>query len=239
MGGPDKRRRKAAAKREFSRRAAAHRHHPVPPAARPRFSALETTGIIARNLIPLVMILAFGWSLGQYLVLSVFNVTFSVASIAIVGVSVSHRESMHTSAIEAVGSWLTVLIAGAFVAALLTALFGWVVALVAWQDDGHLFDRGLVLSALAIVVAAAPGMVARYRADAASGLTEELRKRRDQPEIGMLLGSAAMILFASLFAAQWGRVGVVLLALLVTGLSLARDLRPDLMQRLLLPAGRA
>ena len=235
MGGPDKQRRKAAAKREFSRRAAAQRHHSAPAVVRPRLGALETTGIVARNLIPLVMILAFGWSLGQYLVLSVFNVTFSVTSIAIVGVSVSHRESMHTSGLDAFGSWLTVIFAGAFVAVLLTAMFGWTVALVAWESDRQLFDRSLVLSALAIVVAAAPGMYARYRADAASGLPEDVRKRRDQPEISVLMGSAALILFASFFVASWGRVGVVLLALLVTGLSLARDLRPDLMQRLLPP----
>ena len=239
MGGPDKHRRKAAAKREFARRAATQRNAVVAPATRPRIGALEAAGIVARNLIPLVVTVAFGWSLGQYLVLSVFNLTFSVTSIAIVGVSVSHRESMHTSGLDAFGSWLAVIFAGAFVAFLLTAMFGWTVALMAWESDRHLFDRYLALSGLAIVVAAAPGMFARYRADVASGLAEAVRKRRDEPEIHVLMASAAMILFASFFVASWGRGGVVVLAIIVTALSLLRDLRPDLMGRLLPASGKA
>jgi hypothetical protein len=49
----------------------------------------------------------------------------------------------------------------------------------------------------------------------------------------MQLASAAAILLASFFAAQWGRFGVVVLAIAVTLLSLLRDLRPDLLRGLL------
>jgi hypothetical protein len=238
MGNADKRRRRALAQREFSRRAAMRQDAPVPTITPQRLTALEKAGIVARNLIPLLMIVAFGWSLGQYLLLSVFSLTFSVTSIAMVGISVGHRESMHASALDALGSWLSVLAAGILVSLLLTAMFGWVVAVMAWQGDGVLFDCSLVISALAIVLAAVPGMHARFRADAASGLSEQQRMMRDRPEIDMQLASAAAILLGSFFAAQWGRFGVVVLALAVTVLSLVRDLRPDLLRRLLPPPER-
>lgn len=238
MGIAEKRRRRAAAQREFARRTEMGADPPALVSAQRAPSTLEKAGIVARNLIPLLMILAFGWSLGQYLVLSVFNLTFSVTSIAMVGVSVSHRESMHTTGLDAFGSWLAVLGAGIFVSLLLAAMFGWVVALMAWESDGQLFDRSLVISVLAIVLAAAPGMHARFRADAASGLSEQQRIQRDRPEIDMQLASAAAILLASFFAAQWGRFGVVVLAIAVTLLSLLRDLRPDLLRGLLPPSDR-
>lgn len=234
MGGPDRRKRRQAAKQETARRAVAARKVAAPAATRPRHGAIGTAGIVVRNLVPLAMVLAFGWSIGQFLVLNVFNLTFAVTSIAIVGVSVSHREAMHASGtLDALGSWLMVIGAGAFVSLLLTAVFGWVVALMAWQDDGGLFDRGLLLAALAIVLAAAPGMYRQYRVDAASGLSEEGRKRRDQPQIHVLMASMAMILFASFWAAKGGRIGLHVLAVLVTVLSLLRDLRPDLLRRLM------
>ncbi|MBN8482962.1 MAG: hypothetical protein J0L88_15360 [Xanthomonadales bacterium] len=239
MGKVDKRKRRQAAARERQRREPVANILDVPDAAPTARTPIETVGIIVRDVIPLGMVLAFGWSIGQYVLISVFDLTFAVTSIAMVGVSVSHRQVMNASGpLDALGSWLAVVGAGALVSLLLTAVFGWVVALMAWQEEGRLFDRTLVLSALAIVLAAAPSMYRRYRADAASGLPEAVRKRRDEPRIQVLMASMAMILFASFWAAQGGRIGLHALAVAVTALSLLRDLRPDLLRKLV-PAPRA
>jgi len=61
---------------------------------------------------------------------------------------------------------------------------------------------------------------------------------RDEPRIQVLMASMAMILFASFWAAQGGRIGLHALAVAVTALSLLRDLRPDLLRKLV-PAPRA
>ena len=78
------------------------------------------------------------------------------------------------------------------------------------------------------VAAALPGMVLQYQQDLREQLPEDARKRRDQPVVGVHLFSAGFIFLLSGFALHWGRVGAVLLALLVTALFIFRDLRPDL-----------
>lgn len=235
MGNADKPQRRRDAARERERRGLVDAVQAVPEPASIRPTGIEIAGIVLRNLIPLAMVVVFGWSIGQYVLLSVFDLTYAVTSIAVVGVSVSHRDAMNASgALDAFGSWLMVIGVGAFVSLLLTAMFGWVVALMAWQDDRRLFDATLVWSALAIMLAAAPAMYRQYRADVASGLPEAVRQRRDEPRIRVLMASMAMILFASFWAAQAGTIGLVVLAILVTALSLVRDLRPDLLRRLML-----
>lgn len=234
MGKVDKHERRRAVARERERRGLAQGMHGVPASGPVRHSRIEMAGIVVRNLIPPVMVIVFGWSIGQYVLLSVFDLTFAVTSIAMVGVSVSHREVMNASGpLDAFGSWLSVIGAGAFVSLLLTAMFGWVIALMAREASDHLFDGTLAWSALAIVLAAAPAMYRHYRADVASGLPEQVRKRRDEPRINVLMASLAAILFASFWAARGGTIGLYALAIAVTALSLVRDLRPDLLRRLL------
>ena len=234
MGRVDRHKRRRAVARERERRGLVEGAHGVPASGPVRHGRIGMAGIVVRNLIPLVMVIVFSWSIGQYVLLSVFDLTFAVTSIAMVGVSVSHREAMNASGpLDAFGSWLSVIGAGAFVSLLLTAMFGWVVALMAWEVDRQLFDRTLVWSALAIVLAAAPALYRQYRVDVESGLSEAVRKRRDEPRINVLMASLAAILFASFWAAQGGTIGLYALAIAVTALSLVRDLRPDLLRRLL------
>ena len=66
----------------------------------------------------------------------------------------------------------------------------------------------------------------------------EERKKRDQPVVGGLLMCAVLILMLSAYAAEWGHVGVILMALLSTALFIFRDLRPDLMRELTRPSNR-
>ena len=234
MGSVDRHKRRQAVARKRERRGLVEGMQPAAASGPVRYGRIELAGIVVRNLIPLVMVVVFGWSIGQYVLLSVFDLTFTLASIAMVGVSVSHREVMNASGpLDAFGSWLGVVGAGAFVSLLLTAMFGWVVALMAWEADRRLFDPTLVWSALAIVLSAAPAMYRQYRVDVGSGLSEAVRKRRDEPRINGLMASLAAILLASFWAAQGGTIGLHVLAIAVTALSLMRDLRPDLLSRLL------
>jgi hypothetical protein len=85
---------------------------------------------------------------------------------------------------------------------------------------------------LGIVAGAVPGMVMQYHEDLRAGLSEDARKRRDQPVVGVHLFSAVFILVLAGWTLDWGRFGAVALAVLVTALFIFRDLRPDLARAL-------
>ena len=85
---------------------------------------------------------------------------------------------------------------------------------------------------LGTVLASLPGMVMQYYEDLGLNLSEDQRKRRDQPVVGVHLFSAVFIVILAGWTLEWGRVGAVLLALLVTAMFIFRDLRPDLARAL-------
>jgi hypothetical protein len=74
--------------------------------------------------------------------------------------------------------------------------------------------------------------VLQYQADLAAKLPEDVRKRRDQPVIGVHLFSAMFVSLLSAWTLNWGFAGAVLMAIGVTALFIFRDLRPDLARSL-------
>lgn len=209
------------------------------PLARKQLSTAETVSIIARNVIPLVGLWLFGGSVENFLLLSVFNIAFTIACIAVVGLAVSTRQiNGVVSAADSISALLTLVVVGACATLLLTAMFGWVIALIASRSALGLWNKELGWSVLAIVIAALPGMIHQYRADMAANLSEEDRKRRDQPVVGGQLLCAGLIFVASGYAGDGGRFGVIALALAITALFIFRDLRPDLMRELTRPSNR-
>jgi hypothetical protein len=120
----------------------------------------------------------------------------------------------------------------------LSLLFGWVIAVFAADEAQGLWDRTLWLSVLGIVAAALPGMVMQYQQDLLANLSEDERKRRDQPVVGVHLFSALFIFILSTYTLDWGHLGAVLMALAITALFIFRDLRPDLARALTRPGGR-
>lgn len=196
-------------------------------AASLRPATARTAGVLLRHAVPLAGIFVLGWSAAQFLLLSVFSVCFDIACIGIIGVSVSTAQQDGTPVgfAATVAALLRLVATAAFVAALLSVLFGWVIAVVVGATA---FDATLAWSALALIVAALPGLYGAYRADLRSGLDDAQRRRRDQPRIQVLLACGGMLAILSGYAAKAGRFGIVGMAIAVTALFVLRDLRPDL-----------
>jgi ABC-type antimicrobial peptide transport system permease subunit len=203
------------------------------PLARVRLSRGQQASIVLRHLVPLALLALFGGSVLQFLLLSVFNIAFTIAAIGTVGVAVSTRqEVVSTGWADQLGALFALAAVCIGASLMLSFLFGWVIALVVADEAKGLWDPSLWLGVLGIVASAVPGMVMQYRDDLRAGLSEEARKRRDQPVVGVHLFSAGFIFLLSGFTLGWEGVGAVLLALLVTALFIFRDLRPDLARAL-------
>jgi hypothetical protein len=192
-----------------------------------------------RNFAPLSGVLVFGWSISPFLLVSVFNIGFAIGCIGAEGVTVSQRQ-MSAAPVRAFGmlaDMLRMLCTATLAATVLSALFGWVVAILALGENAQVFDRALLWSVSATIVSFLPGILAQYRHDLALGIDEETRKARDQPAVFGLLSSGGLTFILSGYAARFGNHGLAALAVLVTALFTFRDLRPDLM-RAAAPRGR-
>ncbi|MBX3693448.1 hypothetical protein [Dokdonella sp.] len=206
---------------------------PPTPAEAPRRDVVHTLSVVARHLVPLLSVLVLGGSITQFLLLTLFNITFSLACIGMVGVAVSMVGAREDDSLaESIDTWATLIGVAAFISLLLTGLFGWVIVLMAGDEAGALWDRTLVIALAVIVLGAIPGVARQYRADLASGLSEAERMRRDQPEVFVHIVSATLILILSMHAVQFGRAGALAMAIAITAAFIARDLRPDLLRLL-------
>jgi hypothetical protein len=203
------------------------------PLARPQLTRAQQASIVARHLVPLACLAVFGGSVVQFLLLTVFNLAFTIAGIGTVGVAVSTRqEARSTGLADQLGAMFALAAVCIGASLLLSFLFGWVIALVASFESEGLWNRTLWFGVLGIVLSALPAMWLQYREDLRAQLPEDARKRRDQPVVGVHLFSAAFIFLVSAFALHWQRFGAVLMAVLVTALFVFRDLRPDLARAL-------
>jgi hypothetical protein len=189
---------------------------------------LQAGLIVLRHAVPLGLVLWFGGSVAQFLLLTLFNLAIGVATLGTIGVAVSTRPTReHTGLADSIAAWATLFAVGLGISVMLTGLFGWVLTLIASEDAQSLLGTGFLASAGAIVLAALPGAAQHYRDDLRAGLSEEQRKQRDQPQVFVHLLSAGLIFLLSGWTAEFGRAGMVAMALLVTAVFIARDLRPD------------
>jgi len=203
------------------------------PLERPKFTRWQQACIVARNLVPLACLAVFHGSIAQFMLLSVFNLAFTIAGIGTIGVGVSTRQEVKSTGMaDQVGSLLTLAAICIVASLVLTALFGWIFALWAGEESEGLWNATLWWGVLGTVLASLPGMVMQYYEDLRLNLSEDQRKRRDQPVVGVHLFSAVFIVILAGWTLEWGRVGAVLLALLVTAMFIFRDLRPDLARAL-------
>jgi hypothetical protein len=211
---------------------------PAAPERRPG-DPLAIALVVARHAIPLLGLVAFGASVENFLLLSVFDVAVAVACIAVVALAVSTRQEVgDRGATDAIAALVFLLFIGIAAAFALTGLFGWVcVLLVAWTPEG-LWNAALWWSAFAIVAFSVPGVVQRYREDMAAKIGDDARRRRDEPAVGVLLLSAGLVFVLSGYAGDFGHAGRIVVALVVTALFVVRDLKPDALRRLMgtLPA---
>lgn len=196
----------------------------------------EIAAIVLRHCVPIVGILAFGWSAVQFLLLTVFNFGLTIGNIGLVGVSV---ETLRESADRrvGVGQWINLLIVTAIIALLLTALGGWPMFVIAHRDENVLAEPALWLSALMMELAAIPVIRADIRAKLASTQSLEEMKLRDQPRVGAAFFGIGASLILSGWAANWGRFGMLALVIVFTAFGLLRELRPDVIHAALRPVG--
>jgi hypothetical protein len=209
------------------------------PLARPVLSRAQAASIVAQNLVPLAGLWLLRGSVENFLLLSVFNIAFAIAGIVAVGVGVSARQELgDRGTADALASLGTLAMVTGVITLVLTALFGWVIALVASGSVLGLWNAPLGWSVLSVVIVALPGMVSQYRADLAANRPDETRKQRDQPVILGHVLCAGLVFMLSGYAPGWGRAGMILMAVAVTALFIFRDLRPDLVRQLVRPSAR-
>lgn len=198
-----------------------------------QLNASAMASIVVRHLLPVATTLWFGWSIAQFLLLSLFNTCFTMGCIAACGVSATSLQAMRQrrSIFEQISMWVTLLCVTLGITLMFTAMFGWVIVVLA--PAGILRDRALWLSAAGIVVGALPGFVAQVRAELRANLSEKEHMRRDQPVTIVLVLSAAVVFIASGYAANWfGHYALIALMFAVTAFFIFRDLRPDLAHEL-------
>ena len=205
------------------------------PMARPQFSAQAIVGIVARHALPVITTLWLHWSLNQFMVLTVFNISLSISSLAGYGAleSTIKGAGLGHSTADRIGMWFNLTICLLFFTLLFTAIFGWVVF--ARLPAGVLRDRSLWLPALSMVMAAMPGIRDQVRADLRAKLGQGERRQRDTPVAVVLLTSGTLILLLSWYLP---RENLVPLMLATTAFFIFRDLRPDLVFALSRPIKR-
>ena len=144
------------------------------PLPRQSFTPAQTAGIVVRHLVPVAGVFVLDWSAGEFVLLSVFNICFSIVCIGVIGVVVSTRQEIGPSpnAADAIGTWLFAMLLALVGSVLLTAMFGWVVALLMVSDGGNLFEFSLLVPALIMVVSAAPALYRQYTTDLVGGMCE-------------------------------------------------------------------
>lgn len=206
----------------------------VPP--RQHFSTSQKASIILRNVVPLVGVLFFNHSARQFVLLCVFNLALGIAGIGVVGVAVS-QHGKYISNADRIAGLCTLLLVGLGITVVLTALFGWVIALYIDHSEHRLFDRVLFWSLLSILLCAIAEGWQQFNHDLRAKLDATRRKQRDQPIVLFHVLSAGLIFVYTPYAFAAGALGMTLASLAITALFIFRDLHPDLVRRLGTPAG--
>ncbi|WP_146151741.1 hypothetical protein [Ahniella affigens] len=187
--------------------------------------------IFFRHLIPLSIVLVLGHSAGHFLLLTVFNLALTMSTLAVVGVAVSMR-GKYISTMDQIAGLTTLLAVGLGVTLLLTALFGWVVAVLIDATEGSLMNPELIGSAALMLVCNVPHAWRQYQDGVKNPMSEVAAQQRDRPLIFAHLFSAGLVFMLAPYAFEFGRIGLLILACLLTGVFVFRDLRPDLIRRL-------
>ena len=134
----------------------------IPP--RP-MRAIDIAAVIVRNAIPIVGIVAIGWSAVQFLVLTVFNLALSIVNIGLAGVSAMTLRGDDSEPPQKIGfsDIANFLDVGLFFAAILTALGSWPIFIISGADSDLLMRPNFWWSALAMVIASLPSVRAEIR----------------------------------------------------------------------------
>jgi hypothetical protein len=206
--------------------------------ARPTLGPWQWLGLALRHGVPLAGAIFSESAAIDFLLLSLYGLGLSLSGLGVVALAVATRPTRAANGFaDNAMAWALIAGIGLVAALVVTALFGWVLALVASMTDTGLWHRSLAWGALAMTVGAVPGLAAQYRDDIRTQRPEAERQRRDQPQVFELMLAAGVIFLLGGPIAGAGRVGLVVMALLVTAMLVVRDVRPDLVRKLV-PARR-
>jgi hypothetical protein len=203
------------------------------PVPRPRFGPWQQAGLVLRHGVPLAGALFSPTGAIDFLLLTLYGLGLSLSGLGVVALAISTKPTRERAGLaDTVASFALMAGIGLAGALVYTALVGWVLALVASFTDDGLWHASLGWGALAMTVGVVPGLVAQYRDDVQSQRSEDERRRRDQPQVfEVMLASGFLFLLSGPIAGLgWG--GMVVLALLLTAMLLFRDVRPDLVRKL-------
>jgi hypothetical protein len=187
-----------------------------------RVQAAHAAVVVIRHLIPVAMVVFLKGSASQFLLLSIFNIAFTVACIGGIGTAVSAAKRKSG---RARGEGATAVTIGAVVVVtlILTVTLGWWIVPIAAQEGDRVLTGSLGLSAVAIVVAALPSLRFHFADDMNSSLTESERMTRDRSNAGLLLLCGVLIFFMANISLVVTMIGTVVLFIVA-------DLRPDLIR---------
>jgi hypothetical protein len=204
------------------------------PALRaPDFPLLHKLGIVARHLVPAIGVLEFNAPVGQFALLTQFNIALSIGCITVFDADIARsKELISMSQREQLADFAKPLQRCLLFALPLAALFS-IPAVYAY--GAAVFTLSLLASALMMIVAALPGLFEKYRADIRSDIGVAKREEKYIPQNQSLLICAVLLAFYLPYGDPDGDAFVVFAT---TGLLIFRELRPDLLMKLLKSSGR-
>lgn len=223
----------SAAKRSRAQAAADKAVVKTPQIVQPLASTLSTWQqllISLRHLLPFLLLVLLGHTASHFLLLTVINLALSLSTLAVVRVATSMR-GKYTNMTDRVAGLATELVKGIRVMIAVTGLFGWVVAMLIEDSEQRLLRPELIGSAVFMVAAALWHGRQQYLDDLKYPADEAAAKGRDRPLIFANLFCCVLVVMWTPFAFELGRAGLWVLASVLTGLFLVRDLRPDLVRR--------
>jgi hypothetical protein len=200
---------------------------------------MQIASIVVYHLVPAVSAISSNAAVARFLLLSLFNVVFSVMSVICANIVVTILQTpAHPGAspMARLGPWVSLTLVTVFASALLAVLFGWVIIVMLPNAAHALGDRQLWLSATLMVAAALPRLITRSAADLRSCASEDTRMARDRPSLLLQVASGFAMLILASYAVNWlGDYWLYPLMAALTGFFIFRDIRPDVILRELFP----
>jgi hypothetical protein len=199
-----------------------------PPLFAPDFPLLHKFGIVARHMVPAIGVLEFGAPVGQFALLTQFNIALSIGCITVFDADIARRKELSSmNRREQLADFAQPLRRCLLFALPIAALFS-IPAILAYGLA--VFTLPLFASATMMIVAAVPGLFEKYRADIRTEIGVAKREHEYIPQNQSLLICAILLAFYLPYGDPDGDSFVVMAT---TVLLIFRELRPDLLMRLL------
>jgi len=194
----------------------------------PDFPLLHKVGIVSRHLVPAIGVLEFGAPVGQFALLTQLNIALSIGCITVFDADIARRKELSSMSRRAqLADFAQPLRRCLLFALPIAALFS-IPALIAYGLA--LFTLPLFASAAMMIIAAIPGLFEKYRADIRTDIGVTKREQQYIPQNQSLLICAILLAFYLPYGDPDGASFVVIAT---TVLLIFRELRPDLLMRLL------